>query len=262
MRGTRCPTGGNIRISTSNVTLDARAAAELHLDGKAGDYVCLAIADDGPGMSKEVLSQAMEPFFTTKGPGAGTGLGLSSVATIAKQGGGFALIWSEPQQGCVVSLYLPRSDEASSRAAAAPGELPLGNKELVLLVEDNDQVREVTAKWLLSLNYAVAEARSAAEAIEQLAPQAPARLVLSDVIMPGGLSGYDLARWVASHRRGLQVILCSAYNEGDGRVSSEGASIDAPMLAKPFKKDQLARAVSKALSQGGGANLSSSRPLR
>ena len=244
------PQGGAIRISTSNVALDAHEAAKLHPCGKPGDYVCLSIADNGVGMPADVLNQAMEPFFTTKGPGVGTGLGLTSVAHFAKQSGGFAVIRSESGQGCAVSLYLPRCADAPSRCDA-PVEPPLGNRELVLFVEDNDQVREVTLNWLASLNYEVAEARNAPEAIELLRSQASVQLVLSDIVMPGGLSGFDLARWVASHKPEIPVILCSAYNEGDGAAGLDESLRDLPMLAKPYRKEQLAQTLSESLRRLG-----------
>ncbi len=141
------PGGGSIRITTLNVALDARAAAKLHGEAKAGDYVRLAIADDGAGMPQEVLDKAMEPFFTTKEPSAGTGLGLTSVSSFARQTGGFATIASASSCGCVVSLYLPRAPEDQpALKAVEPSPLPFGDGELVLVVEDDPRVREVTLK--------------------------------------------------------------------------------------------------------------------
>ena len=140
------PGGGRLRISTGNVTIDASAAARFHPDAGPGDYVQLVIADNGVGMSKDVLRKAIEPFFTTKEPGAGTGLGLASVASFARQTGGFAAVESASGCGCAVSLYLPRSVEAPPAPKIVEDRLPLGDGELVLVVEDNDQVREVTLK--------------------------------------------------------------------------------------------------------------------
>ncbi len=139
--------GGSIQITTLNVTLDARAAAKLHADAKEGDYVRLAIADNGAGMPQEVLDKAMEPFFTTKVPGAGTGLGLTSVSSFARQTGGFATIASASSCGCVVSLYLPRAPaDQPAPQADKPSALPFGDGELVLVVEDDGHVREVTSE--------------------------------------------------------------------------------------------------------------------
>ena len=162
------PNGGIIGIETSNAVLDATSAAKLHPDARPGEYVRLAIADDGVGMPPEVLHKAMEPFFTTKGPGAGTGLGLTSVASFARRSSGFATIASALGQGCIVSLYLPRSIEELPAREVSASEVQLGDGELVLVVEDDDHVREVTLRRIESLGYAVAEARTGPEAIERL----------------------------------------------------------------------------------------------
>jgi two-component system CheB/CheR fusion protein len=242
------PNGGWITIATSNVTLDARMAAALHRDARPGDYVCLAIADNGVGMPEEVLRKAMEPFFTTKGQGAGTGLGLTSVASFARQTGGFATVKSSPGRGCAVRLFLPRSIEKLAPREAKPKEVPLGNGELILVVEDNDQVREVTLKRIESLGYAVAEARSGLEALQRLQSKDPVELVLSDIVMPGGMSGYDVARWLASNMPEIKVILCSGYSEGDLRGDTQGAIRDATVLGKPYTREQLAWALRNGLA--------------
>jgi len=206
------PNGGRITIATSNVTLDAAMAAGLHQYAGPGEYVCLAIADDGVGMPEEVLRKAMEPFFTTKGQGAGTGLGLSSVASFAKQTGGFATVESAPGRGCAVSLYLPRCIKKAPVPQSARSEVPLGNGELVLVVEDNDQVREVTLKRI------------------------------------GGMTGYDVARWLAANMPEIKVILCSGYNEGDRRGGAQGSIGDITVLGKPFTREHLAAALRDALA--------------
>jgi PAS domain S-box-containing protein len=240
--------GGNIRISTSNVALDNSAAAELRPDAKPGDYVLLAIADDGPGMPADVLARAFEPFFTTKGPGAGTGLGLASVASFAEQTGGFVTIESAPGQGCAVSVYLPRANKPSPERGVRPSGLPLGHGELVLVVEDDEQVREITVKRLESLGYAVIEAKTGPEAVKQLLSQEPIRLVLSDIVMPGGMTGYDVTRWAAANKPGVKVILCSGYSDGDLMADANGTLDGVPVLGKPYTREQLARAVERALA--------------
>jgi PAS domain S-box-containing protein len=242
------PGGGNIRISTSNVALDVAAAAKLRPNAKPGDYVCLAISDDGPGMPADVLAKAFEPFFTTKGPGAGTGLGLASVATFSEQAGGFTVIESAPGQGCAVSVYLPRVIKPSQERSLAPSGLPLGRGELVLVVEDDELVREVSVKRLESLGYAVIEAKNGPEAIKQLLSQEQIRLVLSDIVMPGGMTGYDVTRWVASNKPGVKVIMCTGYSDGDRRGGAQGALNGVQILGKPYTREQLARAVDRALS--------------
>jgi PAS domain S-box-containing protein len=238
--------GGRITIATSNVMLDAGAAAELGPEARAGAYVRLMIADDGPGMAQDVLDKAMDPFFTTKGSAAGTGLGLTSVASFAKQTGGFTVVESAPDRGCAVSLYLPRATEEAALAVKAT--FPRGDGELVLVVEDDDQVRRVTLKRLEALGYSVEEASTGAMAIEHLKAGAPVRLVLSDIVMPGGATGYDLARWVASNRPEIKVILCSGYSEGDRRGDTKSFGGDVAVLAKPYGREQLASALSKAFA--------------
>ena len=238
------PNGGRIAIATSNVTLDATSAATLHSDALPGDYVRLSITDDGSGMTHEIRERAMEPFFTTKGA-AGSGLGLASVARFAKQTGGFATIASALGQGCIVSLYLPRCMKEPPVLADPTHVVSRGDGGLVLVVEDDDQVREVTLKRLESLGYAVEEARTGSEAIERLKSSDLVQLVLSDIVMPGGMTGYDVARWAASNKPQIKVILCSGYNEGDCG-GDQGPLRDAIILGKPYSRDQLARALNDA----------------
>ncbi len=242
------PNGGEIRISAANVSINAGEAAIIHPDARAGDYVRLAVADDGVGMTEDVLGKAMEPFFTTKGSGAGMGLGLASVASFAKQTGGFAVLESSPGRGCAVSLYLPRSTDDAAAPERRDGELPLGDGELVLVVEDDDQVREVTLKRIESLGYAVTEARTGPEAIRLLKSEDPVQLVLSDIVMPGGMTGYDVARWVSSNKPDTQIILCSSYNGDACHGDAQRYLSDVVILGKPYNRDQLARALSDALS--------------
>ncbi len=240
------PEGGKIAIMTSNVTLETFAATKLSPDAKPGEYVRLAITDNGAGMPPEVLGKAMEPFFTTKGAG-GTGLGLTSVAYYAKQTGGFATIASTPGDGCIASLYLPRSIENARMPAIKDRVNRLGHGELVLVVEDDDQVREVTLKRVEALGYAVEAARNGAEAIERLKSGAPIQAILSDIVMPGGVTGYEVASWVSVNIPEIKVILCSGYDEGDSGGDREGPSGVVAQLPKPYTRGQLVDALSIAL---------------
>jgi two-component system CheB/CheR fusion protein len=241
------PKGGNIRIATSNVALDASTAAKLHLHARPGDYVVLTIVDNGLGMTEEVIGKAMEPFFTTKGPGVGTGLGLPSVADFSRKTGGFTSIKSAPEQGCAVSIYLPRAIETSTAGPLRQSESVLGRGQLVLVVEDNDAVREVTLKRLESLGYAAIGANTGQAAVERLR-QESVQLVLSDVIMPGGMTGYDVARWVAANMPNVKVIICSGYSEEDRDTDGQDAIRNTVFLAKPYTRDQLAQALNNALA--------------
>ena len=242
--------GSNIRIATWNVTLDTVAAAKLSVDGRPGEYVCLSIADDGLGMAKDVLGKAMEPFFTTKGLGAETELGLASVANFVRQTGGFSTVESEPNRGCTVSVYLPRATmQYAGRWFAKRKRSPGGHGELILVVEDNDQVREVTLERLQSLGYAGIEARTGSEAVERLKSKEPVELVLSDIVMPGGMRGFDVARWVALNKPDVKVIMCSGYSEGDRGGDAQGTIRNIVVLGKPYTRDQLARVLRDALAR-------------
>ncbi len=241
------PEGGTLIIRTRNATLSA-AAAELDPEAQPGDYVRLSIADTGAGMSHEVLQRAIEPFFTTKEPGKGTGLGLSSVFSFVKQSGGFVTLASELGQGTTVCLYLPRAAPqlaTSGVPADNKHRLPQGDGELVLVVEDNDEVREVTLKRLELLGYAVLEARTGPEAIQWLNSDEPIALVLSDVVMPGNMTGYDVARWVLSTKPHVKVLLTSGYSIGDSTRDDRLAHIH--ILGKPHTLADLARSVRELL---------------
>jgi signal transduction histidine kinase/CheY-like chemotaxis protein len=248
------PNGGSILIETSNVTLGAREAEALHPGARTGDYVRLSVTDNGIGMPEAVLRQVLTPFFTTKPEGAGTGLGLTSVAGFAGQAGGFFSIVSAPGEGCAASIHLPRAASAASaaerpKAPAGAAAVPVGDGELVLVVEDDDRVREVTLRRLESLGYAVEEARSGPEAVRWLESGQPVRAVLSDIVMPGGMSGRDLANWIGANRPGIGVVLCSGYDKeafGAGRAM---APFERIVLTKPFTREELAVAVRRAIDR-------------
>jgi PAS domain S-box-containing protein len=242
------PDGGAIRITTGNVALGP-GAPTLPADAKAGDYVCLSVSDTGEGMSPRILSQAMDPFFSTKGQGFGTGLGLSSVAAFARQSGGFVTIDSAEGQGTTVSIFLPRVPPAAIKAQSSGNEgVPMGDGETILVVEDDKFVREVTLKRVEALGYVVVEARSGVEAKEILKVDPSISLVLSDILMPGGVSGDELARWIATQKPGVQIVLASGYS---GRRSGAAARAlpDVPVLEKPYTRDRLARALRTGLER-------------
>lgn len=248
------PSGGELVIETRNVTLDARVS-EIDPEARPGDYVRISISDTGTGMSKEILQRAMEPFFTTKEPGKGTGLGLSSVFGFAKQSGGFVTLSSRLGAGTTVSLYLPRTAEAepvASDSASGRDTVPTGDGELILVVEDNDEVREVSLKRLEALGYAVLEARTGPEAIERLNVGEPIELVFTDVVMPGGMTGYDLARWVHANKPHVKVVLTSGYNAGERKRDEREPLGNITTLGKPYTSAQLARSMRAALDAGAG----------
>jgi signal transduction histidine kinase len=240
------PDGGMLTIETRHVTLDADAAGRI-ANARPGEYMMLTVHDTGHGMSPEVLKHAMEPLFTTKEPGKGTGLGLATVHTTVRQAGGFVAIDSTVGEGTSVHLYFPKAEPGPivSRTAPSPKEAPLGDGELILLVEDNDKLREATVSRLESLGYAVVEAKTGPEAITLLESGEPIALVFSDIVMPGGMTGYDVAEWVRSMKPGLRVLLTSGYSDMPLAVSEAVREIK--VLAKPCTREQLARALREAL---------------
>ena len=184
------PAGGKLVIETRNVVLDERMIAS-EVEVEPGDYVRLSVSDTGIGMTPAVLARVFEPFFTTKEPGKGTGLGLSVIYGFVKQSGGHVTLYSEQGKGTTVNLYLPRTlGESEQTASGGPREAVTAMAgETILLVEDNAQVRSVTARRLQNLGYAVVEAENAAAAIELLRSRSDIDLIFSDVVMPGACPG-------------------------------------------------------------------------
>ncbi len=232
------PGGGRLTVETASVHLD-EVYAERNDDVEPGDYVMVAVADSGTGMSKEVLAHAIEPFFTTKDVGKGTGLGLSMVYGFVKQTGGHIKIYSEVGEGTSVKLYLPRSSLPLADVARAEKALPRGRGETILAVEDDDMVRDHVAAELKALGYEVLTAHSGADALQLLRSDAKIDLLFSDVVMPGGMSGPQLAEQALRLRPGLRVLYTSGYTENtvihQGRVDP-----GVQLLNKPYRRQDLA----------------------
>jgi signal transduction histidine kinase/CheY-like chemotaxis protein len=232
--------GGKLTIETANTFLD-ESYANAHDEVRAGQYVQLAISDSGVGMSKEVLEQAFDPFFTTKEIGQGTGLGLSQVYGFIKQSGGHVKIYSEPGDGTTGKMYLPRlvadTDGTVARrdeAAAAGNE-----SEVILVVEDEEDVRAATVMMLRDLGYCVIEAADGPAALRLLADHDDVRLLFTDIGLPGGLTGRQLADQVAALRPGLRVLYTTGYARNavvHHRVFDPGVEL----LVKPFTYAALA----------------------
>ncbi|MCL4767295.1 MAG: PAS domain S-box protein [Hyphomicrobiaceae bacterium] len=245
------PGGGRLVIETRNTPLDAEDVA--HVPGlAAGDFVVLSVADTGEGMAPEVKERAFEPFFTTKGPSKGSGLGLSTIYGFARQSGGNITIYSEPGHGTTVNLYLPRArapGAGSESSAAAASTADASQGEAVLVVEDDDRVRRLTATRLKQLGYRVHEAANGQEALAVLAEAPGIDLVFSDLVMPGGMSGLDLARRVRDEYPGTRLVLTSGYSaELIGREKVDGLGLK--VLRKPYRQAQLARVLREALEDG------------
>lgn len=235
------PPGGRIVLRARSVRLDSAAAAPLQI--AAGDSVRIEVEDDGCGMDAHTLAHMFEPFFTTKRPGRGTGLGMAVVYGFIKQSGGAIDVRSQPGSGTTVSLWLPAA-EAVGAAAAAPGAARAGappaaaaRRGLALLVDDDTQVRRVVRRSLRELGYAVLEAESGVEAMHLLSRTEGIELLLSDVVMPGGVDGLEIAREARAHGRVRAVVLMSAFAPG------EAPSPGIPLLTKPFTTAELADAI-------------------
>jgi signal transduction histidine kinase len=240
------PRGGRLTIETRLITLDADVASDI-AHARSGDYVMLTVRDTGHGMSPEILKHVMGPFFTTKEPGKGTGLGLASVHTSVRRSGGFVAIDSSVGEGTSVHLYFPKAEPGPivSRAAPPTREAPLGDGELILVVEDNDKVRKATVSLLECLGYAVLEAKTGQEAITLLESGEPIALVFSDIVMPRGMTGYDVAEWVRSMKPRLKMLLTSGYS--DMPLAASKAARRVNVLGKPYTREQLACALREAL---------------
>ncbi|WP_374655383.1 response regulator [Dongia sp.] len=234
------PNGGTLTIEASNVQLDAQYAAG-NAEVAAGDYVRIAVTDNGQGIAPEILGRVMEPFFTTKAPGQGTGLGLSMAFGFAKQSGGHLKIYSEVSHGTTVNLYLPRAQSADRPAATeTAGEtVAATGRECILLVDDNEAVRKTAARQLHDLGYRVVEAANGPAALGILADGANVDLLFSDVVMPGGLSGFDLAAKVRERYPALKVLLVTGFAEAAAR---NNATVDrsVELMSKPYRRQELA----------------------
>jgi CheY-like chemotaxis protein len=241
--------GGNLTIETRNASFAAPKRTE---EPPKGDYVVLSVADSGTGMSEEVRAKASEPFFTTKGPGKGSGLGLSMVFGVARQSGGGMRIDSRLGEGTKVEVYLPRASEAAAgivdddRAGAAPAAgLRVMHEEVVLLVDDDSDVRDVAATMLATLGYQVIEARSGDEALEIL-QRSDQRIdiMLVDFAMPG-MNGVETAQRAATIRPDLPILLSTGYADAAGLSGEAGRG---RILRKPFRQVDLGAKIADALA--------------
>jgi CheY-like chemotaxis protein len=238
------PHGGTLTIETANVSLD-EDYSRSNPDVTPGDYALLAVTDTGTGIPPEIMKRVMEPFFTTKPEGRGTGLGLSMIYGFAKQSGGHLKLYSEPGHGTTVKLYLPRAHGSADPVRHATHNqdlLPQGN-EYVLVVEDNDALRKTAAMILEGLGYRVSTAENAEVALTLLREGEHIDLLFSDIIMTGRLTGSDLAESAKTIRPNMKILLTTGY--------AEKASLDGlqhwPVLNKPYRKRELAKKVREIL---------------
>ncbi len=244
--------GGELVIETANITFTEAPDGEA-MGAEPGDYVMLAVSDTGIGIAPQVQEHVFEPFFTTKEVGQGSGLGLSMVYGFASQSGGFVSIDSDVGRGTTVKLFLPRTKDATPRIAreAVPRE-PTARGETVLLVEDEAGVRTLAATLLGGLGYAVVEASDGDAALAALASGAAIDLLFTDVVLPGAMSGPQVAEEARRRNPNIKALFMSGYPDKvlHNHDQSDG---DVVVLAKPFRKHELAQRVRSALDSGAYA---------
>jgi len=244
--GHAMPNGGKLTIEAANITLEEEYAT-AHEEVVAGDYVVLSISDTGSGIPADIIGRIFEPFFTTKTEGKGTGLGLSMVFGFIKQSGGHVQIYSELGQGTTVRLYIPRTEaDLAVNALAAGGEEELTGREAVLVVEDNDFVRDVAVIFLEEAGYRVYQALDAPEALRMLGELPRIDLLFTDVVLPKGMHGAELASAVKTRWPDTRVLYTTGYSENAilhrGKLDS-----GVQLISKPYQRLDLLRKVREVL---------------
>jgi len=226
--------GGKLRLSATNEVLSGDP------DGLRGEHVALRVSDSGGGMSPETMERVFEPFFTTKGFGEGTGLGLSQVFGFAKQVGGTVAVESKVGKGSAFTIYLPASRAAQSASVTKANGKAQGR---VLIVEDDEIVAELAAGMMNELGFETVIAHSGKEALERLSSGARPKLIFTDIVMPGGISGLELAEKVRSRFPELPILLTTGYSQ------EVGGNHGFPVLHKPYELESLADALSGVLKK-------------
>jgi len=245
------PEGGKLTIETSNAYLD-EGYCQQHAGVAPGQYILIAITDNGGGMSAETIDRAFEPFFTTKEAGKGTGLGLSQVYGFMKQSEGHVKIYSESGEGTTIKLYLPRRDgNEAAHSVDEPASSERGRAETILIVEDDDGVRQYASEILRDLNYQIIEAKDSATALRLLDADKKFDLLLTDVVLPGK-NGRELATEVERRRPGTKVIFMTGYSRNaivhHGRLDPGTALIQKPLIERV-----LAQKIRQILDSGSDA---------
>jgi CheY-like chemotaxis protein len=243
------PGGGRLTIETMNAFVDDAYAQEYAIE--AGQYVLIAVADTGAGMSPEVIAKAFDPFFTTKGAGKGTGLGLSQVYGFVRQSGGHVKIYSEPGVGTSVKIYLPRlyGEAAATEQAKRLATIHRGlRSEIILVVEDEERVRALSVEALRELGYSVVEASGPSQALRMLDEGQQVTLLFTDVVMPD-MSGRQLADRARGKRPNVKVLYTTGYTR-NAIVHNGMLDPGTNLLTKPFSIEELAAKVRKILDEG------------
>jgi signal transduction histidine kinase/DNA-binding response OmpR family regulator len=239
------PDGGRLTIAVDNIVLDDDYARR-HEDVKPGEYIAISVSDTGTGMTREVMDRAFDPFFSTKPEGRGTGLGLSMVYGFAKQSGGHARIESALGEGTTVRLYLPRSiAEEAPQQSSTEGTMA-GHGEVILVVEDEPDVRSAVVLMLKDLGYRTIDAGNGQDALAILVSGTPVDLLFTDVVMPGEIQGRQLAQQAAQLRPGLKIVFTSGYTQ-DSIIHHGRLDDGVHLISKPYRKEELARKLRSVL---------------
>jgi PAS domain S-box-containing protein len=240
------PEGGILEIASLNKVFDEdliTSTAEI----KAGQYVELSVTDTGKGIPPDAIPHVIEPFFSTKPSGNGTGLGLSMVYGFTRQSGGHLMIYSDLGRGTTIRIYLPRSErDRASPSVTKTTQVPTGNGEVILVVDDNDEMRMVAMRNLTALGYQVKSATDGISALAEIESNDSIALLFTDIVMPGGLSGYDLAEKSRKIRPNLPIILSTGFAKVDGASLPEERYY---VIRKPYRRSDLAEQIRMALSK-------------
>jgi CheY-like chemotaxis protein len=242
------PDGGKLAIETANTEIGSEAVGGD--DGLApGSYVTVTVSDTGTGMPPDVMTHVFEPFFTTKKVGKGSGLGLSMVYGFAKQSGGLVRIFSEVGKGTSVRIYLPKAKVASATIKPrkrSKANLPAGRDETILVVEDSEDLRQVAVAQLQSLEYTVLQANDGHTALALLREHPNIDLLFTDVILPGGMNGGELARHAQALNPNLKVLFASGYSRNT-LIHQDRLKKGVRLINKPYRRQDLAREIRAAL---------------
>ena len=242
------PSGGKLIIETTGITLDEDYAAQNE-EVTPGDYIEVSVSDTGIGMSPEVIESAFEPFFTTKEFGEGSGLGLSMVYGFIKQSNGHISIESQIGKGTTVNLFLPKSEDIALRSGVDGPEPKFApGTERILVVEDDENVREVPVTTLLNHGYDVVEAENGETAIEHLMGGVPFALLFTDIILPGGMNGMEIATKAREMQPGIKILYTTGYKD-DVIVPDDQLDQDVMLLTKPYRRAQLLEKVRMVLDK-------------
>jgi PAS domain S-box-containing protein len=241
------PDGGKLVVETRNIVLDAEHA-DQQPELKPGEYVQLSISDTGTGMPPEIRDRVFEPFFTTKEKGRGTGLGMAMVYGFVKQSGGYVTVYSEVGHGTTFNLYFPRvGADAVKPSAPKPVDREEPARETILVVEDDSRVRQLTIKRLKMIGYQVLEASDGPSALKILERESSIDLVFTDLVMPGGMSGRDVATRARAMKPGIKILLTSGYAEQLVRADNDLQGEQLKVLRKPYQQADLVAALREVL---------------